>query len=130
MRHQCRAADFDTESAETRAKPNRPVGRLMSAQASADPSKLGRCHLRRHQPFGFRLPRVTEICHEGRRTRMAPPHRVFLPKGEFPSIASKRDSGLGGVSEPSVSKIWLGDNGAYGWIYVHLDLSLKTVHLA
>ena len=54
---QCRAADFDTESAETRVKPNRPGGRLMSAQASADSSKLGRCHLRRHQPSGFSASR-------------------------------------------------------------------------
>ena len=38
-----------------------------------------------------------------------------------PSSARKRDSGLGGVSVSSVSKIWIGDNGAYGRIYVHLD---------
>ena len=26
----------------------------------------------------------------------------------------------------SVSKIWIGDNGTYGWIYVHLDFTFKN----
>ena len=43
-----------------------------------------------------------------------------------PSIARRRDSGFGGVSVPSVSKIWIGDNGTYGWIYVHLDFIINT----
>ena len=87
MRHQCRAADFDTESAEARAKPNRPVGRLMSAQASADPSKLGRCHLRRHQPSGFSAsPASRKFALRAKDTdeSKGTPLRVFRPKGELP----------------------------------------------
>ena len=30
---------------------------------------------------------------------------------------------------PSVSKIWIGDNGTYGWIYVHLDFTFKNLTL-
>ena len=45
--------DFDTEFSETREKPNRPSGRLMSARVTADSSKLGRCHSGRHQPSSF-----------------------------------------------------------------------------
>ena len=79
-------SNFDTESAETRAKPNRPDGRLMSARATADSSKLGRCHSHRHQPSVSASPATrkfalrTKNTDELKRTKL----RVFLPKGEFP----------------------------------------------
>ena len=59
--------DSDTEVTETRVKPNRPDGRLMSARVPADSSELGRRHSHRHQPSVFGFPRVTEIRPSGER---------------------------------------------------------------
>ena len=59
--------EFDTEIAETRVKPNRPVGRLILVRMPADSSKLGRCRSRQHQPSVLGFPRVTEIRLSGER---------------------------------------------------------------